>query len=595
MPDKSWNILQPPFELVRQLSVSLDVSRTLAIILANRGIGSPEEADLFLNPSLDRLYDPYLMKGMEEAVAILCRALAAKEPILVCGDYDVDGVTGTALLVGLLRRFSDRVSYCIPHRVTEGYGLQSERIRDFSRQGGKLVHFSRQGGKLVLTVDCGISDIVEVEEGQAIGLSFIITDHHQPPEVLPPAEAIINPRQPGCAYPFKELAGVGIAFKLAQAMADRLGPGDEHGDAAGERAAYDFLDLVALGTVADIVPLRDENRILVAHGLRRLNSRPRVGVKALKEAAGIGSHQLTTSHISFALGPRINAAGRIGKADSAVDLLMEHRTDRASELAAWLNDENRRRQSIESGILREALEMLDGDPTLLDDDFLVLSSPSWHPGVIGIVASRLAERYGKPSILISTERDPGKGSARSTPDCDLFSSLLKCRYLLEAFGGHSYAAGLSIKPEKIAVLRRELNSLEAPSGKETKDRSAVEIDAQVGFDDLRTPFLKELRRLMPFGQANPNPVFAVEHVFLSRAPWTVGNNHLRLSLSQKPFTRQAIGYHMGDLAESLSTQFSFHVAFSLDLDSRPAGRGSQLCLRDIRFPYAFEAPHARAR
>ncbi len=578
MPDKSWNILQPPFELVRQLSVSLDVSRLLATVLANRGIDSPEEADRFLNPSLDRLYDPYLMKGMEEAVTILCRALAAREPILVYGDYDVDGVTGTALLVGLLRRYSDRVSYCIPHRVTEGYGLQSGRMRDFSRQGGKLV----------LTVDCGISDVGEIEEGQALGLSFIITDHHQAPAVLPTAEAIINPRQPGCDYPFKELAGVGIAFKLAQAMTDRLGPVD--GD--GERSAFDFLDLVALGTVADIVPLRDENRILVAHGLRRLNSRPRVGVRALKNAAGIASRRLTATHISFALGPRINAAGRIGSADSAVDLLMEHRPDRAAELASWLNDENRRRQAIEAGILREALAMLDDDPTLLTDDFLVLSSPTWHPGVIGIVASKLAERYGKPSVLISTERNPGKGSARSTPDCDLFSSLLKCRPLLEAFGGHPYAAGLSIRPEKINLLRRELNALEAPPGKAAEARRAIEIDAQVGFDDLRTPFLEELRRLMPFGHANPNPVFAAENVFLSRPPRTVGNNHLRLSLSQKPFTRQAIGYHMGDLAESLSTQFSFHVACSLDLDSHPAGKGLQLRLHDIRFPYTFEAPHA---
>ncbi len=581
MPDKSWNILQPPFELVRQLSVSLDVSRILATVLANRGIGSPEEADLFLNPSLDRLYDPYLMKGMEKAVAILCRTLAAREPILVYGDYDVDGVTGTALLVGLLRRYTDQVSYCIPHRVTEGYGLQSGRMRDFSRQGGKLV----------LTVDCGISDVGEVEEGQALGLSFIITDHHQAPAVLPSAEAIINPRQPGCGYPFKELAGVGIAFKLAQAMTDRLGPGDEENDEDGERSVFDFLDLVALGTVADIVPLRDENRILVAHGLRRLNSRPRVGVKALKRAAGIASRRLTTTHISFALGPRINAAGRIGKADPAVDLLMEQRPDRAAELAAWLNDENRRRQAIEAGIRREALAMLADDPTLLADDFLVLSSPTWHPGVIGIVASRLAERYGKPSILISTERNPGKGSARSTPDCDLFSSLLKCRPLLEAFGGHPYAAGLSIRPENIAILRRDLNSLESPEGK-AKTRPAIEIDAQVGFDDLRTPFLEELRSLMPFGHANPNPVFAAEHVSLSRAPRTVGNNHLRLSLSQKPFTRQAIGYHMGDLAESLSPQFSFHVAFSIDLDSHPAGKESPLRLRDIRFPYAFETPHA---
>jgi len=577
MNSTHWNILEPPSEIVRLLSVRLDISTTLATILANRQIFTPEEASLFLAPSLEGLHDPFLMRGMEKAVRLLEGTIARRESILVFGDYDVDGVTGTALLVRYLRQYTDRVAYYIPHRVREGYGLQAERLR----------RFAAEGGGLVLSVDCGISHNAEVEEGRALGLSFIITDHHEPPPVLPPADAIINPRQPGCPYPFKHLAGVGIAFKLIAGLESRLHPGG-----GGEFSAFNFLDLVALGTVADIVPLQDENRILVKHGLALLNHPARTGVKALKKVSGLEGRPMKSSHIAFALGPRINAAGRLGRADAAVDLLLEDNPGRAMDLAENLNSENTRRRQIEAQILGEATDLVDGNPELLEDTILVLSSPKWHSGVIGIVASKLAERYDKPAVLISTEGDMGRGSARSVPNFDLFSTLQQGRHLLEAFGGHSYAAGLSIREENIPRLRDLLNTLPLPAGEEAPGRSSLNIDARIDFRQLRSPLLAELNLLAPFGYANPAPVFFTERVFLNRSPRTVGRNHLRLTLAQKPYTWQAIGFNMGDLAGSFARSLAINVVYSVDLEPGASAAHQQLRICDIQFPYSFEPAHA---
>lgn len=577
MNNTHWNVLEPPSEIVRLLSVRLDISTTLARILANRQIFTSEEAGLFLDPTLEGLHDPFLMLGMEKAVRLLEGTIARREPVLVFGDYDVDGVTGTALLVRYLRQYSDRVAYYVPHRVLEGYGLQAERLR----------RFAAEGGGLVLTVDCGISHNAEIEEGRSLGLSFIITDHHEPPSVLPPANAIINPRQPGCHYPFKYLAGVGIAFKLIAGLESRLHPGG-----GGEFSPFHFLDLVALGTVADIVPLQDENRILVKHGLTLLNHPTRAGVKALKKVSGLQGRPVRSSHIAFALGPRINAAGRLGRADTAVDLFLENDPRRAMDLAENLNGENTRRRQIEAKILGEATGLVEKSPELLEDTVLVLSSPRWHSGVIGIVASKLAERYAKPAVLISMEGEMGKGSARSIPNFDLFSSLQHCRHLLETFGGHSYAAGLSIREENIPRLRDLLNTLPLPAGEDATGRPSLKIDARIDFRQLRSPLLSELALLAPFGYGNPAPVFFTEKVFLNRSPRTVGRNHLRLTLVQKPDTWQAIGFNMGDLAGSFARGLAVNVAYSVDLESGSSAAHKELRLCDIHFPYSFEPAHA---
>jgi len=383
---------------------------------------------------------------------------------------------------------------------------------------------------------------------------------------------------------------VGIAFKLIQGIDRRLRDEPLHPGPRAASSVFDFLDLVALGTVADIVPLKGENRVMVNQGMKKLNQSSRIGLRALKAAAGLASRTLTTSHVSFALGPRINAAGRLGRADGAVELLLEEDPSRAAGLAETLNTENRRRQLIEALILNEATEMIDSDPSLLEDSILVLASSSWHSGVVGIVASKLAEQHDRPSILISTCADPGKGSARSVPGFDLFSCLQRCRHLLESFGGHSYAAGLSIREERIDALRQMLNLSERPEGRAKGDRPVLDIDATIAFDRLRSPFLRELRLLMPFGNTNPPPTFITEGVLLGKSPRVVGNNHLRLTLSQKPLIKQAIGFSMGDLAASFCRGLSFNVAYSLDLDPSPHAGGHQLRLCDIQFPYSFEPP-----
>ncbi len=582
MQRRNWNFLEPPPELAHSLSARLELTLTMARILVNRGIGTAEEAERFLHPSLHHLHDPFLMKGMERAVEVLSGALERRERILVFGDYDVDGVTGTALLVSYLRHFTDRVDYYVPHRVEEGYGLQAERIR----------RFAAEGGGLVLTVDCGISGAAEVEEGRSLGLSFIITDHHEPPPSLPDAEAVLNPLQEGCPYPFKSLAGVGIAYKLVEGLdrrqRSRPGPFPE-----AFPSPTDFLDLVALGTVADIVPLRDENRVFVTRGLQNLNRRPRTGLKALREVSGLGQKPLKTSHIAFALGPRINAAGRLGRADMAVDLMLATDASRAWDLADGLNTRNRERQQVEARIMEEATEMIRRDPSFLEEQVLVLSSPEWHSGVIGVVASKLAERYSRPSVLISTGSDPGKGSARSVPRFDLYSSLQDCSHLLEKFGGHSYAAGLSIRHDLIPRLRRELNARHRPLDP-SEDRRPLDIDARVGFVDLRPAFLREIALLMPFGYTNPSPTFVTEGVYPSGQIRVVGGKHLRLKLSHKRFVNSAIGFNMGDLAASLSPSMPINIAYSLDLDPSAPGSVQQLRLTDIQFPYSTGLSHGGA-
>jgi single-stranded-DNA-specific exonuclease len=570
MQRKEWHILQPESEKVRRLAVRLDISETLASILANRGLAAPDEAQSFLNPSLGDLHDPFLMSGMDRAVDLLRDAVSAKAPILVFGDYDVDGVTASALLVSFLRQYTDSVSYYIPHRVEEGYGLQKERIS----------RFAEEGGKVVLTVDCGISNIEEVIHGSALGLTFIITDHHEAPPELPPAHAILNPKQPGCPYPCKDLAGVGIAFKLAQGLSSTLAeaPGGRGGD------VFSYLDLAALGTVADIVPLRDENRILVRYGLEVLRNPARQGLRDLKEVAGIWSRPLKTSHIAFALGPRINAAGRLGRANDAVELLLAVDPLRSRILADTLNDLNRSRQQIEADILREATDMIESSHALLDEPILILSDDNWHSGVIGIVASKLAERHLKPCLLISSDGEPGRGSARSGPNFDLYDSLQECRDLFEAFGGHAFAAGLSIRKENIPVLRQRLSGRSLPRSEPS--RNTLNVDARLSFAQLRAPLLKELAMLMPFGYSNPSPVFISEGVHLASQPRLVGRNHLRLEILQKPHRMRAIGFQMGDMIEHFSGGFAFDIAYNLDIDPQNPGNLRDLRLADINLPYA---------
>ncbi len=579
MNTKTWNLLQPAADVVNRLAAELGVSATLATVLANRGVADPDAAHEFLAPSLSNLHDPLAMRGMADAVYTVTRAVREGRRILVWGDYDVDGVTGAALLVDFLRRHTPHVGYHIPHRIEDGYGLDVAAIR----------RHADAGVSLIVTVDCGISSIVEVREARALGVDVVITDHHQPPAELPDANAVLNPRRAGCRYPYKSLAGVGIAYKLAQTLARLIGPGAHPRD---DERLLSYLDLVALGTVADIAPLLGENRVLVHHGLELLGSSARCGVRALLETARIEKRPLRASQIGFGMGPRINAAGRLDRADTAVELFLTGDARRAAQLADLLERLNLRRREIEAQIREEAVRLVADSPGMLGDSTLVLEDPGWHPGVIGIVAAKIAERFARPALLISTGNDPGKGSARSFADIDLFARLDACRRLFTSLGGHSHAAGFSIRKADIAALRRELNRDSAGVVRLPPTTRRIDIDALVHFKDIGPGLSGELRRLAPFGQHNPEPTFATRAVRLSQPPRTVGNNHLRLMLAQKTHDPERtavhrhsfIGFNLGAKAEDLADGMSVDVAYDLDLESGPYGSWERFRLRDIAPP-----------
>jgi single-stranded-DNA-specific exonuclease len=580
MNSKTWNLLRPPSDAVVRLAAELGSSETLATVLANRGVVDPDQAREFLEPSFGRLHDPLLMRGMTDAVHAVVAAVRERRQILVWGDYDVDGVTGTVLLVDFLRRHTPFVGYHIPHRIESGYGLDAARIS----------RCADEGVSLIVTVDCGISSLAEIRHARSLGVDVVVTDHHEPPDEPTPAAAVLNPRRPGCRYPFKSLAGVGIAYKLAQALARLLGPG---ASAAGDDERLEsYLDLVALGTVADIAPLLGENRVLVTRGLEVLGAARRPGVRALLAAARIDTRPLRASQIGFGLGPRINAAGRLERADTAVELFLTDDARRAAELAGQLERLNRRRQEIEALIREEAIALVEGAGGMPEDRILVLAAPDWHPGVIGIVAAKVAERYARPALLIATGHDPGKGSARSVADVNLYAELCRCRHLFTALGGHAHAAGFSMREANVALLRRELNAGGGVPPGTAAARRRIDIEEELDFGRIRPALAEELRRLAPFGQGNPEPVFAARGVRLAQPPRTVGNNHLRLTLVQKPHSRSFIGFNLGGFAPWLSTGLGIDVAFDLDLEGGGHGGWERFRLRDIRIPYELVAAGA---
>lgn len=578
----TWHLHQPPPEAVLRLAAQLGTSTTLAAILANRGLLDPGAAEAFLNPALSRLHSPLRMRDMAEAVYRITRAIRDGERILVWGDYDVDGVTATALLVDFLRRHTPAVGFHIPHRVRDGCGLEREAIG----------RYAAEGVSLIITVDCGIADCDEVAAGRDRGVGFVITDHHEPQGRLPEADAVLNPRRPGCPYPYKHLAGVGIAFKLAQALALLIGRGAAPRD-AGNAGLSSYLDLVALGTVADTAPLDGENRILVRHGMERLGGAGRAGLQALKEVAGVLDRPVRSSQLGFSLRPRINAAGQLDRADPAVELLLEQDPARARALAERLDGLNSRRRAIERAILEEAIGLVEGDPALQRDRVLVLSSPSWHPGVIGIVAAKLADRYARPALLIAAGT-PGKGSARSTRTCDLYALLERCRHLFVTFGGHRHAAGFTIMAAEVPRLRRGLNEHAAAAPGLPPSGRRLEINAALSFTHLRPALVEELRRLAPFGRRNEEPLFLTEGVRPARAPRVVGRNHLRLALVEKrqarQLTRQFIGFGLGDRAPDLACGHAVDIVYDLDLEGGPATGGDQFRLRDLHLPYRVSVP-----
>jgi len=558
---KIWRIKPSDQEFQDNLSHDLHISKITAQLLLNRGINSSASASDFLSCNLSSCHDPFLLKDMNKSVSRIKEAISAKEKVLVYGDYDVDGMTGVAVLYTCLKNLGADVETYIPNRLEEGYGLNMIAMKKAERGGVGLI----------ITVDCGISSFKEVDFARSLKIDVIITDHHEIIRSrIPGAYAVVNPLQGDCKYPFKHLAGVGIAYKLAKALYS----GTEHD-------ADLFLDLVSLGTVADVAPLIGENRILTKYGLQELNKRKRIGLKALTEASGLTGKDISSGHIGFILGPRINAMGRVGAPQKALDLLLSDDMSAASELAIMLNTENRNRQKIEAKILEEALSKVEREVNFKQHRVIVLAGVNWHPGVIGIVASRIADRFYRPAILISLDGKLGKGSGRSIDNFHLFEYLLKCKDLLVSFGGHESACGITIEKEKIAEFAEFINAAAALDIDEKIFSPKLDIDMDVTLNMLGEDVINEIDSLSPFGPDNPRPVLASRNLIVKDGPRQIGKNGFKMLVTDNGVTCEAVSFGRGNI-EPPRTGSSVDIAYVPSINDWQGVRSIQLELKDVK-------------
>lgn len=557
---RQWLVNRTNPEFLKFLSVKTAISPILAQILVNRGIKDQDAITKFLNPSLDQLHDPFLLHDMGKGVERLKKALDSGETVFVHGDYDADGITGTALLVSILTRLGIRTSYHVPNRINEGYGLSLLGIQKAKECGAGLI----------ITVDCGISSEAEVMKARELDMDVIVADHHEPPEHLPEAVAVIDPHRAGSAYPFKYLAGVGVAFKFAQAFLQSLGKED--------LLLEEGLDLVALGTIADSVPLTDENRVFATFGLRQINRKPgRVGLEMLRASACVDG-DIRSSALSYTIIPRINAAGRIDDAGEVVKLLLSDDRDEAGRIARLLESQNRERQRIEGAVLKDALERIGSQE---QENAIVLSSDAWHPGVIGIVASRLVEMFYRPVFLFSINGSVARGSARSIPQLHLVDSIAACSELLLAYGGHRQAAGLSIRAENLTAFQSKIRKVIQEKLEAGDMTPLLEIDAAIDLSDVSFELIRELSMLEPFGYSNRQPLFGAKDITIV-SQRVVGNNHLKMQLRQARQSLDSIGFSMGKMLEKLESSPAVDIAFHPCLNEWNGMRNLQLNLQAIR-------------
>lgn len=561
--------------LIKKLTDELNISPTLAQLLVNRKIDSYEKARVFFRPDMSDLHDPFLMDGMEKAVERITRALANQETILVYGDYDVDGTNGTALLWSFFRTVGANVSYFIPDRIKDGYGL--------SHRGIEVA--KERGATLLITVDCGVTAVEQVRAARAANIDVIICDHHEPSDTLPDAYALLDPIKPGCPYPYKALSGCGVAFKLVQALLTRpetLGLQSWLGDKA-DALLRSYLDLVTLATTADIVPLTEENRALVKLGLDLINSNPRPGIRALVETSGTKPGRISAGQIVFILAPRINAVGRIGDAMRAVELLTCESYDKALSLARVFEEENRTRRKLDEEAFLEAQQIVEDFLDVEADSAIVLHQESWHPGVIGIVASRLVERYYRPTIMLTTVDGVVKGSARSISGFDIHQALKRCEDKLLQFGGHKYAAGLSVDPDRVDEFKEAFNAVAKELLTDELLTPRLNIEAEIDLDELTPKFVGTLNRFAPYGPGNMRPIFAARNVELYGPPKIVGNNHLRFKVRNNGRVFDAIGFNLGGLIERLQNGTRrVDIAFSIDEGEYAGELVPQLKIRDVK-------------
>ena len=564
--EQKWELYEEVSpEQIETLSREAHIPPLIARVLCNRGLTDAREVEDFFNPSTQLLHDPFLMKDMDRAVERVLKALRNKEPITLYGDYDVDGITSVSMLYLLLRDLGGDVYAYIPDRQAEGYGLSEQGIREAASKGKGLV----------ITVDCGITSIKEALLAKNLGVDLIISDHHEPAEALPDALAVVNPKRPDCPYPFKDLAGVGVAFKIAQGILVAMNLEPDY--------AEKYIDLVALGTAADIVPLINENRVFVKEGLDKINNRPEVGIEALIQIAGLKPRKIEVGHIIFGLAPRINAVGRLGDALRAVKLLVTRDRTASRQIAQVLEQENRRRKELDNVTLKQAIEEIEQMYNTREMRSIVLAGEHWHAGVIGIVASRLIERYYRPTVMISIEDNIGKGSARSIAGFDIYNALKSCEDCLLQFGGHKYAAGLTIDASRVPEFRERFDAFARKTIPESDLQPTIKIDAEISLNQITPEVVEMLERFAPFGPSNTRPNFLSRNLEVAGPPRIVGTNHLKFRARQQGEVFDTIGFNLGDYIYRVDAGMrTLQMVYGIEENEYMNRKTVQLRIRDLK-------------
>ena len=568
--NNKWNY-QPPsqehIEAAKALSKETGIHPTLCKLLIERGVSSAGEAKRFFRPLLSQLHDPFLMKDMDIAVERLNLAMGRKERILVYGDYDVDGTTAVALVYKFLQQFYSNIDYYIPNRYEEGYGVSVKGV-DYAYETGV---------KLIIVLDCGIKAVNEIAYAKEKGIDFIICDHHVPDEVLPPAVAILNAKRPDATYPYEHLSGCGVGFKFMQAFAINNGI-DFH-------QLTPLLDLVAVSVASDIVPIMGENRILTYHGLKQLNSNPSVGLKAIIDVCGLSEKEITVGDIVFKIGPRINASGRIQNGKEAVELLVEKDFSTALEKANLINQYNETRKDLDKAMTEEANKIVEELDDLSERRTIVIFNEAWHKGVIGIVASRLTEIYYRPAVVLTRTNDLATGSARSVSGFDVYKAIAHCRDLLENFGGHTYAAGLSMKAENVEEFTRRFEEYVTNHILPEQTCAVINIDAEIDFRDITPKFHSDLKKFNPFGPDNHKPIFCTNNVYDYGTSKVVGREqeHIKLELvdNKSNNVMNGIAFGQSSQARYIKTKRSFNICYTIEENTHKRGE-VQLQIEDIK-------------
>ncbi len=558
--NKKWQIYETDVEKVDLLKSKYGINGLLATILVNRNIVDENKIKLFLNPTRNDFYDPFLITDMDIAVERIITAIKNQEKVTIYGDYDVDGITSITVLKSFLKDNGLEVDFYIPNRLEEGYGLNKEAVKKIADEGCSLM----------ITVDCGISCIDEIDYAKELGIETIVTDHHEPGVDIPKALAVIDNKRKDSTYPFRELAGVGVVFKLIQALGIKLG--------LKEESYLKYLDIVCLGTISDIVPLVDENRVIAKLGLMLVEKTRNIGLRSIINSSGYKKIDSTT--ISFGVAPRINACGRMGKAEEALKLFLSPNINEVNELTKKLNEHNRNRQEIEKAIYESVIETIEKE-NLNKNKTLIVSGKNWHHGVIGIVSSKITDLYFKPSILLSFEEDGiGKGSGRSVPGFDLHEALSKCSDQIEKYGGHSMAIGITIKKENLEKFKEKIEEI-ATESKIDEIIPIINIDAKVNLSDISKQMVESLKDLEPFGEANKMPIFAFKNLKIDSIRALSEGKHLKLTLKDNNSIINAIGFNLGNLADEYRIGDKIDVAGVLEINTFNGVDNLQINIKDI--------------